>query len=237
MNLRDQWICLWLVPVFGVVLAVAFVISGFVPPLSPALSAEEVAAFYRDHLEQVRAGMITVNLCGIAFIPFYMVIVVQMQRMGTPTEAFAFAYLSAAASGQSIFLMGDLFWSIAAFRPERDPQITQMLNDLAWMAFVSPVGFLMAQNVFLALGIYMDARPKPVFPRWAAHLSILVALLMLPGAFSLMYKTGPFAWDGALSFDLRAGAFIVYTAAMFFVVRSALIAQANDEPVLQQAAA
>jgi hypothetical protein len=235
MNLRDQWICLWLVPVFGIVVAIAFYISGFVPPLSPALGANDVAAFYRDHLGQVRAGMITVNLCGIMFIPFYMVIVVQMQRMGTSTQAFAYAYLSAAASGQSIFLMGDLFWSVAAFRPERDPQLTLMLNDLAWMAFVSPVGFIMAQSVFLALGIYMDVRAEPVFPRWAGHLSLLVALAMIPGAFSLMYKTGPFAWDGALAFDLRVGAFIAYIAVMFFVVRSALIAQGREDPALQKA--
>ena len=228
MNLRDQWICLWLVPVFGVVLAVAFFISGFVPPLSPLLSADQVADFYRTHLEQIRAGMITVNLCGIMFIPFYMVIVVQMQRMGTPSQAFAYAYLSAAASGQAIFLMGDLFWSVAAFRPERDPQLTLMLNDLAWMAFVSPVGFIMAQNTFLALGVYMDARPNPVFPRWVGHLSLLVALSMLPGAFSLMYKSGPFAWDGALAFDLRFGAFAAYMIVMFFVVRSALTVQGRE---------
>ena len=228
MNLRDQWICLWLVPVFGVVLAVAFCISGFVPPLSPLLSADQVADFYRTHLEQIRAGMITVNLCGIMFIPFYMVIVVQMQRMGTPSQAFAYAYLSAAASGQAIFLMGDLFWSVAAFRPERDPQLTLMLNDLAWMAFVSPVGFIMAQNTFLALGVYMDARPNPVFPRWVGHLSLLVALSMLPGAFSLMYKSGPFAWDGALAFDLRFGAFAAYMIVMFFVVRSALTVQGRE---------
>src|ERR1700744_6389901 len=188
MNLRDQWICLWLGPGLGVVLAVAFFISGFVPPLSSLLSADQVADFYLTHLEQIRAGMITFNLCGIMFIPFYMVIVVQMQRMGTPSQAFAYAYLSAAASGQAIFLMGDLFWSVAAFRPERDPQLTLLLNDLAWMAFVSPVGFIMAQNIFLALGIYFDKRPKPIFPRWSAHLSILAALLMAPGAFSLMYK-------------------------------------------------
>jgi hypothetical protein len=228
MNLRDQWICLWLVPVFGIVIAAAFYISGFVPPLSPTLGANEVAEFYRTHLEQIRAGMITVNLCGVMFIPFYMVITVQMMRMGTPTQAFAFAYLSAAASAQSIFVMGDLFWSVAAFRPERDPNLTLLLNDLAWMAFVSPVGFIMAQNIFLALGIYFDKRPKPVFPRWAAHLSLLAALLMAPGAFSLMYKTGPLAWDGVLSFDLRVATFAIYIAVMFFVVRSALLEQQRE---------
>jgi len=75
-----------------------------------------------------------------------------------------------------------------------------MLNDLAWMAFIAPVGFIMAQNTFLALGIYMDARREPVFPRWVAHFNILTALLMAPGAFALMFREGPLAWDGSLAF-------------------------------------
>lgn len=229
MQVSDQRICLWLVPVFAVVLVTAFCIAGFIPPLSPTLSAQEVANFYQDHIGKIRAGMITVNLGGIMFIPFFMVIVVQMQRMANPSRAFAYAYLSAAASAGSIFLLADLTWSIAAFRPERDPQLTMMLNDLAWMAFISPVGFMMAQNVFLALGIYLDAGPKPVFPRWVGHFNILAALLMAPGAFALMFKEGPLAWDGGLAFGLRFGTFAVYIAVMFFVVRSALQQQTREE--------
>jgi hypothetical protein len=228
MKLSDQRICLWLVPVFGFLLVAAFAVAGFIPPLSPALSAQDVASFYQDHIGKIRAGMITVNLCGIMFIPFFMVIVVQMQRMANPSRAFAYAYLSAAASAGSIFLLADLCWSIAAFRPERDPQLTLMLNDLAWMAFVSPVGFMMAQNVFLALAIYLDAQPKPVFPRWVGHFNILAALLMAPGAFVLMFKEGPLAWDGSVAFGLRFGTFAAYIAVMFFVVRSALNQQTRE---------
>jgi hypothetical protein len=229
MNLSDQRICLWLVPVFGILLLIAFLISGFVPPPSPTLTAQEIANFYRDHLGQVRAGMIAINLCGVMFIPFFMVIVVQMQRMANPSRAFAYAYLSAAASAGSVFALADLAWSIAAFRPERDPQLIMMLNDLAWMAFVSPVGFIIAQNLCLALGIYMDAEAKPVFPRWVGHFNVLAALLMIPGAFALMFKEGPLAWNGALAFGLRFGIYAVYIATMFFVVQSAISQLAHEE--------
>jgi hypothetical protein len=230
MNTRDQRICLWLVPVFGVLLLIAFgVFPGFTAPLSPTMTATEVAEFYRDNVGQIRASMITFNLCGILFIPFFMVIVVQMQRMANPSRAFAYAYLSAAASAASIFLLADLTWSIAAFRPERDPELIMMLNDLAWMAFTSPVGFLMAQNVCLALAIYMDAGRNPVFPRWVGHFNLLIALLMTPGAFTLMFKEGPLAWDGALAFGLRFSTYVVYIAVMFFVVRSALDRQVGEQ--------
>jgi hypothetical protein len=233
MNTTDQRICLWLVPVFAALLVVAFgIFPGFFPPMSPTMTAEEVATFYRDHVGAIRASMIIVNLCGISFIPFFMVIVVQMQRMGNPSRAFAYSYLSAAASGATLFALADLAWLIAAFRPERDPQLTQLLNDLAWIAFITPVGFIIAQNLCLALAIFMDARRTPVFPRWVGHFNIASALLMTPGAFAMMFMHGPFAWDGLLAFWVRIGSYCLYLAVMFFVVRSAINQQASEERVV-----
>ena len=232
MNTTDQRICLWLVPGFAALLVVAFwIFPGFFPPMSPTMTAQEVAAFYRDHVGEIRASMVIINLCGISFIPFFMVIVVQMQRMGNPSRAFAYSYLSAAASGATLFALADLAWLIAAFRPERDPQLTQLLNDFAWIAFITPVGFIIAQNLCLALAIFMDTRRTPVFPRWVGHFNIVAGLLMMPGAFAMMFMQGPLAWDGLLAFWVRIGAYCFYLAVMFFVVRSAIDQQATEERV------
>jgi len=226
MNTRDQRICLGLVPLFGALFLIGCTIfPGFFPPLSPTMSADEVAAFYRDHVGQIRASVILFNLIGIGFIPFFMVIVVQMMRMGNPSRAFAYSYLAAAVSGGTLFALADLAWLNAAARPDRDPQLTMFLNDLAWFSFTTPVGFIITQNLVLALAIYMDALPEPVFPRWVGHFNIVSALLMVPGAFALLYKTGPLAWDGALSFWLRISTFTLYIAVMFFVVRTAISRQ------------
>ena len=223
MNTRDQRICLGLVPLFGALFLVGFTIfPGFFPPLSPTMTADQVASFYRDHVGEIRAGLILLNIIGIGFIPFFMVIVVQMMRMCNPSRAFAYSYLSAAASGGTLFAIADLAWLNAAARPERDPQLTMLLNDLGWVCFTTPVGFIIAQNLCLALAIYMDALREPVFPRWVGHFNIVCALLMVPGAFALLYKTGPFAWDGVLSFWLRITTFALYITVMFFVVRTAI---------------
>lgn len=232
MNIDDQRICLWLVPVVGaLVMIAAGVFPGFFPPSSPTMGAEQVARFYRDNVGQIRASMLILNLCGVMFIPFYMVIVVQMQRMANPSRAFAYSYLSAAASGATVFALANLAWLIAAFRPERDPQLLLLLNDLAWMAFITPVGFIMAQNFCLALGIYMDDGETPIFPRWVGHFNIIIALLMAPGAFALMFMEGPLAWDGVLAFWGRLGSYGVYLGVMFFVVRAALDRQARAQAV------
>jgi hypothetical protein len=239
MNTRDQRICLGLVPFFGALFLVGCTIfPGFFRPLSPSMTADEVAAFYRDHVGQIRASVILFNLIGIGFIPFFMVIVVQMMRMGNPSRAFAYSYLAAAVSGGTLFALADLAWLNAAARPDRDPQLTMLLNDLAWFSFTTPVGFIITQNLVLALAIYMDALPEPVFPRWVAHFNIVSAVLMVPGAFALLYKTGPFAWDGALSFWLRIATFTLYVAVMFFVVRATINRQvAREERALAEAAA
>ena len=230
MNTRDQSICLWLVPVFAVIFSIGVAIGpGLFPPLSPTLGAHEVASFYRDNVASIRATMILFNVIGMGFIPFFMVIVVQMMRMGNSSRAFAYSYLSAAASGGTLFALADLAWLNAAARPERDPQLTLLLNDLAWFSLVTPVGFIITQNLCLALAIYLDARPRPVFPRWVGHFNIVTALMMAPGAFAIVYKTGPLAWDGALSFGLRMGSYALYIAVMFFVTRAAVRQQALEE--------
>lgn len=223
MSTLDQRICLWFVPFFGGLFMLAFWnFQGFFPPLSPAMSAEEVAAFYRDNLGHVRASMILCNIIGVSLIPFFTVVVAQMMRMQSASRVFAYSYLVAVVNGATMFALADLFWLIAAYRPERDPQLTMLLNDLAWFAFITPVGFVMVQNFCLAMAVYLDKGVKRIFPVWVGHFNIVIALLMAPSAFAVMHKTGPMAWDGSISFWLHMGAYGIYVAVMFLVVRSAL---------------
>lgn len=230
MSTKDQIICVWLVPFFATVFLIGFwTCPGFFLSMSPTMTAEQVAAFYRDHLGTIRTSMILLNVIGIGFVPFFMVIVVQMMRMATPSRAFAYSYLSAAASGATLFALADLAWLNAAARPERDPQLTMLLNDLGWFSLIAPVGFIITQNMCLALSIYMDKRSKPIFPHWVGHFNVVTALLMAPSALSIVHRTGPLAWDGLVSFGVRIATYGIYIAVMFFVVRSAIAQQTIEE--------
>jgi hypothetical protein len=153
-----------------------------------------------------------------------------MLRLLNASRVFAYSYLIAVVNGGTLFALADLAWLNAAFRPDRDPQLTMLLNDLAWFAFITPVGFVIVQNFCLAMAVYLDKGLRPVFPRWVAHFNIVTAVLIAPSAFALMYKTGPLAWDGAISFWLHICTYGVYVAVMFFVVRAAIRQQ--DEEVL-----
>jgi hypothetical protein len=230
MDVRAQRISLWITPFFGAILLLAFIaFPGFLPPMSPQTPAEEVAAFYQQNAAMIRFSMITFNLCAIMLVPFFITIVLQIKRMALPSHLLAYSYLCGIAGGATLFAIADIFWLIAAFRPDRNPQLILLLNDMAWLIFIAPVGMVVVANLCLALAVFLDARSDPVFPRWVAYVNIATAAAMTPAACAVIFRTGPLAWDGAVSFWLRIGAFGLNVAVMFVVLRSAINRQASDE--------
>jgi hypothetical protein len=223
---------LWTLPVLGIVWLSAFLaFPGFVQPMSPTMSAAEVAAFYRDpeNLPRIRYGMIVFNWFAVGLIPILALIVLQIRRMAHRTPIFSYATLACAAGGPTIFLMANLFWLLAAFRPERDPELTVLLNDLAWVTFSSQVGFLIAQSVILALAIYLDRQERPVFRPWVAHFNLAVAALLIPAAFVGAAMTGPIAWDGLLTFWVRNVAIGLWIVVMGVVLARAIGRQRRED--------
>lgn len=233
MNTRGQNILLWMTPVAGVLFLLAYALfPPFSPPMSPTMSPQEVAAFFKDNVAAIRGVVIYCNVIGATLVPFFAIIAVQMLRVVNSSPVFAYAYIICVGIGLTSFILADYCWGVAVFRPDRDPQILSLLNDMAWIFFITPAGLMVVQNLCLAISIYLDARPDPVFPRWVAHFNLLTAILLLPGAFSLLFKTGPLAWDGVLSFDLRLATFVVYVAVMFFALLRIVNRQVADEGVM-----
>jgi hypothetical protein len=228
-------ILLWTLPAVGAVWLSAFLLfPGFVQPMSPTMSAEAVAAFYRDpgNLPRIRYSMILFNWFAVGFIPILALIVLQIRRMAHRTPIFSYAILACAAGGPTIFLMANLFWLTAAFRPMRDPQLTLMFNDLAWVTFSSQVGFLIAQSVILALAIHLDRQERPVFAPWVAHFNLVIASLLVPAAFTGVAMTGPLAWDGLLTFWVRNAAIGLWIVVMTAVLARVITRQRAEDEAL-----
>jgi hypothetical protein len=228
-------ILFWTLPVMAIIWVTAFLLfPGFVHPMSPTMSADEVAAFYRDpdNLSRIRASMILFNWFCVGLIPLLTLIVMQIRRMAHRTPVFSYCMLGIMAAGPTLFLVANLFWLLAAFRPERNPELTQMFNDLAWVAFASGVPYLIAQSVILALAIYWDRRSDPVFKRWVAHFNLLVAAALAPAAFTGLALGGPMAWNGALPFWFRN-----ICIAVWIVVMGVVLGQAIYRPQVEDKAA
>ena len=218
----------WMMPALSITWIWVFLFfPGFSPPMSPSWSAEQVAAFYRDphHLDRIRYSMIVFNWFGIGIVPFLTLIVTQIRRMGHHTPILAYCYLGCLTGGPTLFFIADLFWLLAAFRPERSPEPIQLYNDIAWVTFTGQVGFLVAQCVFLALAIYLDRQPRPVFKSWVAYFNLLIAAALTPAAFVALTLTGPIAWDGILSFGVRNGAVGLWLVVMTIVLGTTIYRQ------------
>ncbi|TVS88216.1 hypothetical protein FPZ47_12925 [Mycobacterium helveticum] len=223
-----ELILLWTLPAAVIMwIACFFLFPGFNPPMSPSMSADQVAAFYRDpaHLPEIRYSMIVFNWFGVCLIPILALIVLQIRRMAHRTPVFSYAMLGCAAGGPTLFLVANACWLLAAFRPERSPELTQMFNDLAWITFTILVPFLIGQSVILALAIYFDDQPRPVFNRWVARFNLLVAAALAPAAFVGLSLSGPLAWDGVLAFWLKNIAIAVWIA-VWIVVMGGVLARA-----------
>jgi hypothetical protein len=233
-NLRAQYAVLWSAPVVALILLVLYVaFPGFFPPLSPTMPVNEVADFYKTNRPMVLFSMQGFNLCGILIVPFLSLIMAQLLRGSSQSHIFAFSYLTAVVAGMTMLTLSSIFFSVAAFHPGRDPNLVQVLHDLAWITFVAPVGMTVGQLVMLALAIYFDRSREPVFPKWVAHYALVTGIVMAPAALSAVFQSGPFAWDGFISFWVRNIAYATFLIVMFFVLRTTLARQVRNEGLAQ----
>jgi hypothetical protein len=227
-----ELILLWTLPAVGILwISAFFLFPGFVHPMSPTMSADAVAAFYRDDTSRIRYSMIVFNWFCVGLIPIVMLLVMQIRRMAHRTPILSYSLLACAAGGPSLFLIANMFWLLAAFRPERAPELTQMFNDLAWVTFTILVPYLIAQSLTLALAIYWDRQDQPIFKPWVAHFNLFVAVALAPAAFTGLTLTGPLAWDGLLSFWVKNAAIAVWIVVMGIVLGQTIRRQRIDQRV------
>lgn len=230
-RITGELILLWSMPLIWVFWLAAFLaFPGFVQPMSPGMTAQEVADFYfaPENLTRIRYSMVVFNWFGVALVPLLVMIALQINRMAHRTPLFTYCFVGCIAGGPTLFCIANLFWLIAAFRPERDPELVMLFNDMAWITFTSQVTFLVAQNVFLAFAIYLDRQARRVFPAWVAHFNMATAIAMAPAGFAAMHMDGPLAWDGLVSFWIKNGAIAAWMVVMTFVLGKAIYRQRRE---------
>jgi hypothetical protein len=224
-------ILLWTLPVLAVIwISAFFLFPGFVHPMSPSMTAQQVADFYRApaNLPRIRYSMIVLNWFGPGLVPILALLVMQVRRMAHRTPILSYCLLGCTAGGPAVFLIADVFWLLAAFQPGRDPQLTLMFNDLAWMTFTTAVPFLIGQSLIIALAIYLDRPDRPVFRRWVAHFNLVIAAALVPAAFTGLALSGPMAWNGLLPFWCKNIAIAVWIVVMSVLLGRNIYRQRAD---------
>jgi hypothetical protein len=235
-RIDGELILFWTLPAIGVLWVASFLLfPGFTSPMAPTMPAEEVAAFYQEHTARIQGSMIVFNWVGAGLVPVLMLLVMQVRRMAHRTPILGYCIIGCAAGAPTLFLCANLFWLVAAFRPERAAESTQMLNDLAWITFTGTVPFLIAQSLFIATAIYLDDEASRVLPKWMAHFNLVIAAAYVPAAFAPVAMTGPFAWDGLLSFWLKNFAVAVWIVVTAMVLGRKLYAERRAGQSLAEA--
>ena len=181
--------------------------SHFLPPPAPGLTPAEVVNVYQSHATGIQIAAI-LQMFSIALLAaFYGGISSQMRRMEGNDRTWTYVQLGAGSMSLAPFLLCGLLWGAAALRPDRAPEITQVINDFAFLFLVAPAPPASVQFIAIGCAILGDKNPQPVFPRWFAFATFWMAILILPGTVVVMFLQGPFAWNGILGFWVPAIAF------------------------------
>lgn len=228
MNTRNQLIGAWCGPAFVVLFTIGYwLIAHYLPPHAPTATAEDVAALYRQHTTQIRLGMLLMMSCSGLMAGFVAVIAVQLRRIEGQTPVLTYTQLASGTVGILFFILPALLWTAAAFRPERDPELLLLLNDLGWIFFLMPFTSFVVQNLAIGLAILGNDGAAQPFPRWAGYFNCWVAVLFVPGGLLTFFKSGPFAWNGLFVFWVPLVVFLLWYGIMFVLLRSAIQRQAT----------
>jgi hypothetical protein len=74
-----------------------------------------------------------------------------------------------------------------------------------------------------------DKREKPIFPRWFGYFNFWIGIMFIPGELIWFFKTGPFAWNGLVSFWFVVAAFSVWMVLMTYYTAKAIRNQPEQE--------
>lgn len=198
---RHELISAWCGPAFLITFVVFWGVLGQnLPNPSPDLSATALHARYGDNLASIRLGFIVSLITVVLYLPWTALLSTQMARVEGRFPVMAYLQLLGGGLTVMVVSFSAFFWVAAAFRPDQAPETTQMLTDLGWLCIDLQYACTTLQMVAAALVGLADKREVPLFPRWVCFLTIWCGLSFLPASLTGVVKTGPFAWDGMLSY-------------------------------------
>lgn len=211
-----------------VVVAGFLLLAGYIPPPHASLSAEEIAAFYKDNTDAIRAGII-IGFCGwTPWAALTAVIAVQLARMQPQRPVLAMLQLITGAAGFVFLLMSMIILTATTFRPDRNPEITQAMHDLGWFTLFITVPAFSTQALIIGIATLRNNPPVQVYPRWFGYANIWVAILFIPALLTPFFKTGAFSYQGALVYWLAFIVFFIWILMMVVVIRRAALDEAEE---------
>lgn len=190
--------------------------SHFLPPISPKSSPISIADHYRSNETGMEAGVYILVVASILW-PMYSFGLNNFLSNIPDINPNILSLQSScgAAAGMSLAVIAPCFGA-TLYRLERDPALTQLLNDLSWLLFTLVTSQFATQEFAISGGILSDTRAKPLVPHWVAWINSSLTLTYIPAYSAHCVRKGPMAWDGAVTFWLPIAAIAVQTGLLCF---------------------
>ena len=217
-----RW-CGWSCFLFIALFALGWGVLGRnIPPYSPAMPADELAANYRAHASTMRIGFAVGAFSTTFLITWAIVLFRVMLQMERGGKVLSYCQLIGGALTGLVPLFACIVWLTAAFRPEQDPALIRLLFDLGWIMIDIGFGITLLQYCALAVVALRDRRARPLFPKWVAWLGVWIGLEFLVELIMPHFRTGPFAWNGLFAYWVPFfGPFVWMCCVAYFMIKAA----------------
>lgn len=228
MSERGQIIMIWWALVFLVIFGVAWwALLGMVPTLPAVWTPAQVATYYALHAFRIKIGAVVASWTSAFLVPYSVVISVQMARLEKGLPVWSILAFGGGILASIFFVLPPIFWGVAAFSPDRLPDATALMNDLANLSLTSTDQFFIFQMIGITyLSLNQTPDPYTAFPRLLGWFTLMMTMVFELGALSYLFKTGPFAWNGLIVFWLPLPFFGVWMIATSVCMLGAIKRQA-----------
>lgn len=187
------------------------VMGSMLPPLSSALPAEDIAAWYRSNQHVFRTGLVAMLTFQVLYLVWGLGIAQVMRKVAGEKSVLVEMQIWGAGLTVAVGLMAMWTWLTGTFRPDELPdQQLQHIYDSAWLVFDMTYSVTSLQMIALGVGFLQDRRAVPLVPKWVCWYSIWVGFMFVAECLMPFFKEGPFARDGILNYWIEFGIFFAY---------------------------
>jgi len=218
----ELWLAWWAMVAFYQIFGIVFVLmTRVMPPPKPWWDHARIAQWFADYQDGILWGFgIIFAITGLA-AACNALIGYSMRRMSL-SPVFAYSYIAIyAVSAFPGMLLAAILLTVGALRPDRDPALLAWLYDAAFMTFVGTMGVFLIGTAVWMTAILLDR--NRVFPLWFGYLNICNLLTEIVVAPAWIFKAGPFAWNGVITFWVDTLVFAVYTAVFIVMLRRMVV--------------
>ena len=222
----DQWLAFWIVPVFFNLFGLVFVpLSWMMPPRSPSAPQSEIVGFMQSHNLLIACVILTLTF-GLAPVTNACYLT-QMKRMSV-SPVFRYCLIMGATTGGIVGQLFPMFcFGLGAFRPGYDPKILAMLYDFGYLAFIGSLGCFCIMWMAFGLAILLDE--NNILPKWLGYYTVWQYVTELIAAPVWIAKSGPFAWNGVMTFWLAMAMYVSWQIIVYVCIFRAIKNQPDDE--------